>query len=516
MGDSAHQVSEADRPPKRQKQMTVIACNSCKRRKSKCNGARPACDRCLRLNEQCHYELDSTISRQDGLKRRLREVEAKSDALEAVVAQLRSASEYEATDLIRQLRAGTDIRDLIDRPAHASSSRLGSVVEEENRQSYPSPPVEESSSKPPLQAMASADWRRAALSQASDLQDDGRDQSISSTRSSTPWEDNSSPLPRHHPASASTESDPPPLIPRIKRRKLGPLTVSRGYVEAFGNLPMSSSVMTGHYPTPIQRHQVANFQIPVHFLQPCWELDSSPFSRVIQDYRNLARAHFQTTPLPDLTRTDVTYFFTPRTSATRADEQVPAISTWASEMNRSFEDVDVFVRLACLYFQTRLMMWMINPTAETYASMPDLIKPTPIQMMVPHISPLDTVPLPALRETLVDDLRDWVTACAGSLSVNWPYGMDACIQKDPVDGRFYLTKEFINHACNANNWTVGSDFFKIFPELRGRVRVSDTPQAPESPISPLGADLSKKAPSPGSLRASVPESLRNSSKHTFK
>lgn len=35
MGDSAHPSSEPDRPPKRQKQMTVIACNSCKRRKSK-------------------------------------------------------------------------------------------------------------------------------------------------------------------------------------------------------------------------------------------------------------------------------------------------------------------------------------------------------------------------------------------------------------------------------------------------------------------------------------------------
>lgn len=516
MGDSAHPSSEPDRPPKRQKQMTVIACNSCKRRKSKCNGARPACDRCLRLNEQCHYELDSTISRQDGLKRRLREVTAKSDTLEALVSQLRNASDLEASDIIRQLRAGTDVRDLADRSAQPSSSRIDSVADEENRQSYPSPPVEESSSKLPLQSVTSADWRRAALSQASDLQDDDREQSTGSTRSSTPWADESSPLPRQHPASASTESDSPPLIPGSKRRKLGPLTVSRGYVEAFGNLPMSSSVMAGHYPSPIQRHQVANFQIPVHFLQPCWEIDSSPFSRVIQDYRNLARVHFQAVPLPDLSRTDVTYFFTPRTPAICAAEQVPAISTWASEMNRSFEDVDVFVRLACLYFQTRLMMWMINPTAETYSTMPDLIKPTPAQMMVPHISPLDTIPLPSLRETLVDDLRDWVTACAGSLSVNWPYGMDACVQKDPVDGRFYLTQEFIKHACTPNNWTVGSEFFKIFPELRGRIRVSDSPSAPESPVSPLGADLSKKPPSPGSLRASVPQSLRNSGKHKFK
>lgn len=44
MGDAAHLAAEAERPPKRQKQMTVIACNSCKRRKSK---VRSACCRHL-------------------------------------------------------------------------------------------------------------------------------------------------------------------------------------------------------------------------------------------------------------------------------------------------------------------------------------------------------------------------------------------------------------------------------------------------------------------------------------
>ncbi|KAL0264662.1 hypothetical protein SLS55_000613 [Diplodia seriata] len=390
MGDSALSPLDNVRPPKRQKSMTVIACNSCKRRKSKCNGVRPACDRCLRLNEECHYELDSNISRQDGLKRRLREVTAKSESLEALVSQLRSASDLEAADLIRQLRQGADAHELVERTSAPSRSRLSSVAEEDNHQSYPSPPVEDPGSKMPLLSVTGADWRRAALSRTSDSQDDDKEHSVGSTRSSTPWGDSSSPLPRLQQASASSESDLPPLIPRHKRRRLGPLAVSRGYVEAFGNMSTSSSIMAGHYPVEIQKHQVSNFQIPVHFLQPCWELDDAPFSRVVQDYRNLARMHYARQPMPELCRIDVTYFFVERTAA--ADD-VPSISTWASEMNKSFEDVDVFVRLACLYFQTQLMRWMINPTAETYAKMPDLIKPTPMQMMVPHISPLDTVPL---------------------------------------------------------------------------------------------------------------------------
>ncbi|OJD34415.1 bzip transcription factor [Diplodia corticola] len=504
MGDSAQPSHDHVRPPKRQKSMTVIACNSCKRRKSKCNGARPACDRCLRLNEECHYELDSTISRQDGLKRRLREVTAKSDTLDALVSQLRSASDAEAADLIRQLRHGADAHELVDRSAAPSgsrlSSRLSSVAEEDNHQSYPSPPTEDSASKLPLASVTGADWKHAALSRTSDSQDDDKEQSIGSTRSSTPWGDSASPLPSGvQQTSALNESDLPPLIPRHKRRRLGPLTVSRGYVEAFGNMSTSSSIMAGHYPAEIQKHQVSNFQIPVYFLQPCWELDDAPFSRVVQDYRNLARMHYASKPMPELSRIDVTYFFVDRAFSPGS---VPSISTWASEMNKSFEDVDVF--------------WMINPTAETYAKMPDLIKPTPMQMMVPHISPLDTVPLPALREALVDDLRDWVTACAGSLSVNWPHGMDQAVEHDPTDDHFYLTQKFLDHASTPSNWSVGRDFIDQFPELMGRVMTSENPRSPEKYISPFGEDLSKKPASPGSLRASVPLSLRNAGKHKLK
>ena len=41
-----------------------------------------------------------------------------------------------------------------------------------------------------------------------------------------------------------------------------------------------------------------------------------------------------------------------------------------------------------------------------------------------------------IREALVHNLRDWVAACAYSLSVNWPHGLDACIETDRKINRF--------------------------------------------------------------------------------
>lgn len=129
----------------------------------------------------------------------------------------------------------------------------------------------------------------------------------------------------------------------------------RGYVELFGNLPFSSSLVANGYSPEIQSHQMSNFHVPVHFLQPIWEVDSSPLSRVVQNYRDMARqAYHNTRRVSVQTRTDITTFF--RENVVERGEEVPTTSDWAADMNRSFDDVDIFVRLACLYFQTHLML----------------------------------------------------------------------------------------------------------------------------------------------------------------
>lgn len=478
--------------PKRQKQMTVIACKGCQRRKSKCDGGRPSCERCCRLKEECKYDYDSTVSRQDGLKRRLQSVTDKSNHLEALVTSLRSASDGETADILRLLRDGADVSDIVEQMPKPSSGNDSNLRTRRKRLNavdrelpYPTPPGD----------VISEDSSALLLRQSIESNHFIKTEPLSRLHSRPEETDESC-------ASPSSGTSVSSMRLKDNRKKMG------GYVEAFGNLPFSSALVANGYSTQIQSHQMSNFHVPVHFLQPIWETDSSPLSRVVQDYRDLARQAYSNTRHVNVqTRTDVTAFFKDRIIERVAE--VPTTSDWASEMNKSFEDVDMFVRLACLYFQTHLMLWMVNPTAETYARMPDMIKPTPCQMMVPHISPIDTVPLPAMREALVHNLRDWVAACAGSLSVNWPHGLDASLETDPLTGRLYLTRKFEEHASKLENWSVESTFLEIFPELQDQVVVLERESRSEiPPENALGVDISMREPDPQSLRATVAQGVQ--------
>jgi len=37
--------------------------------------------------------------------------------------------------------------------------------------------------------------------------------------------------------------------------------------------------------------------------------------------------------------------------------------------------------------------WLLAPTQENYALVPDIMKPTPSQRMIPHIGAIETLPL---------------------------------------------------------------------------------------------------------------------------
>ncbi len=46
------------------------------------------------------------------------------------------------------------------------------------------------------------------------------------------------------------------------------------------------------------------------------------------------------------------------------------------------------------------------PNTEAYGAMPDMLKPRPIQYLVPQHIAVDFLPLPPLRETLIKNFRD--------------------------------------------------------------------------------------------------------------
>ncbi|KAH7029827.1 uncharacterized protein B0I36DRAFT_245517 [Microdochium trichocladiopsis] len=88
------------------------ACDHCRRRKVKCDGARPACKYCTKRGLACRYPTLEGETRSQALKRKYGELQSLEDPYVRVFAALRDRPEAEATALLRRLRQSDDVRFL--------------------------------------------------------------------------------------------------------------------------------------------------------------------------------------------------------------------------------------------------------------------------------------------------------------------------------------------------------------------------------------------------------------------
>ncbi|KIW97173.1 uncharacterized protein Z519_02565 [Cladophialophora bantiana CBS 173.52] len=210
---------------------------------------------------------------------------------------------------------------------------------------------------------------------------------------------------------------------------------------------------------------------PLYGIQTLIMKEKTPLSDIITGFMDNAQAllSYGVSPSSVLGSDviDVELFFRDRT---REDEFT--VCSWACEVWRSFHDWDVYVRLAQILAYATVMRWMLVPTAQSYAAIPAILKPRPIQYLVPHHIALDFLPLPPLREALIKNLRDWMTALpAAPLSVNWVRGMDTAVVWDDQRRRRLLSREFVQHITNYQNWSVGESILDTFPEVEGLIRL---------------------------------------------
>jgi hypothetical protein len=80
----------------------------------KCFGERPACTRCVRKDEICIYDAAEGVSRQQDLRTRLQSVEAELGQMRAFIHSLQHSSNRDAATLLRRLRLGEAVADLVN------------------------------------------------------------------------------------------------------------------------------------------------------------------------------------------------------------------------------------------------------------------------------------------------------------------------------------------------------------------------------------------------------------------
>ncbi|KAF1987221.1 hypothetical protein K402DRAFT_420450 [Aulographum hederae CBS 113979] len=86
----------------RRSHITAVACVPCKKRKTKCNGNRPACNTCLSRPTQCYYDMDSEHRWQGGLRKSVKRLEQELEDMKSILPLIAATDKRDAAIVIAQ------------------------------------------------------------------------------------------------------------------------------------------------------------------------------------------------------------------------------------------------------------------------------------------------------------------------------------------------------------------------------------------------------------------------------
>ncbi|KAH6869057.1 hypothetical protein B0T10DRAFT_501914 [Thelonectria olida] len=147
---------------------------------------------------------------------------------------------------------------------------------------------------------------------------------------------------------------------------------------------------------------------------------------------------------------------------------VHPLSRIMSGVLSTFPSVHQNEKLAFFYLMCHTMRWQICPTKESYIAMPTWLRPTVMQITVPHAMWIDNIPWPGVRDILIEYPDEYPFELfspyySQHVTVNWEYdSLDAIA--DPDDD-CTLHSIFEKHVRKLRNWTVSSEFRDRFPSM---------------------------------------------------
>ncbi|KAM0451834.1 hypothetical protein ACHAO4_005791 [Trichoderma viride] len=120
---------------KRKRTETRVACEACRKKKSKCNAQRPVCKGCELRGSECVYDADPAETRGQALRRRFDAQEEKRSVHEEFHQLLRLRPEAEVLEMVHRIRAGVTVEDIV-RHVHSGDVLLQLSVSPERRYHY--------------------------------------------------------------------------------------------------------------------------------------------------------------------------------------------------------------------------------------------------------------------------------------------------------------------------------------------------------------------------------------------
>ncbi|EPE04293.1 bZIP transcription factor [Ophiostoma piceae UAMH 11346] len=158
-------------------------------------------------------------------------------------------------------------------------------------------------------------------------------------------------------------------------------------------------------------------------------------------------------------------------------ETSPTSSAIARQVASTITAYNTPERTALLYTICTYLRWLISPSQAHYDAIPDFLRPTAAQLVVPHPFWVDTIAWPLARDRVITHLdythaHTFSALFARTFSINWPHSLDGILQRSSTNSEdLVISPAFVHHVRDPANWSVGPELVDAFPFLDGAVSV---------------------------------------------
>ncbi|KAK7956247.1 uncharacterized protein PG986_005469 [Apiospora aurea] len=367
------------------RQITKHACKPCRAKKVKCDGNSP-CTRCTLREVECVSSLtDDKISLQNA-HANLEAQQLREEDYKTVFTALQSRSDGEAAEILAHLRMGMAVSAIAERLRKAGDETRTSLWPQ-GRNMQPTP----STAHKPA-------WSLRTLEQSF----------LVPLFDSSTWDVQQE---EGHVDEGDGDTDTSPYDTEIWQEPLLQLRY-------FGNLPFTSGVKANHYPANVQAIQVSNICNVLWAAMPanCCSGGELPCFPALLMYSGSQWAGYSTkgalSGILDIAH-QLIAAGTPAREITGEHHNVLAIvsptefsrssllSQWAARFIFSITGTAcTLTSMAAAWRVWILMRWRIDPSPETYAAMPEWMRPTTKQLLYPHVEIVDSIAYPKLRDAV--------------------------------------------------------------------------------------------------------------------
>lgn len=124
--------------------------------------------------------------------------------------------------------------------------------------------------------------------------------------------------------------------------------------------------------------------------------------------------------------------------------------------------------MGMMWLYWTLLRWALIPSRRTYDGLPEIVRPTPSQLLVRHPFVLDFVFSPEMREHLCaagNFELSWITPAFGAMVCELPGTLAEAVETNPVTGHLDLAEEIKEEMGKSEAWSTDASAEAILPDI---------------------------------------------------